>query len=89
MEQNYSKDMIHNLSRLEWACRRGMLELDVLLGKFLKKAYPGLSEEEKLQFVRLLGCPDPDLFDWLMGHDVPADEGLAKIVELVRRNAIS
>ena len=53
--------------RLRWQCRRGMLELDVLLGNFLEEAYLTLSTEDKSLFVKFLDSEDQDLFEWLMG----------------------
>jgi antitoxin CptB len=75
--------------KLFWACRRGMLELDVLLGNFLEEVYPKLSEDEKKQFSLLLDQPDPNLFAWLMGHEKPQDPGLAAITEAIRNHARS
>ena len=48
--------------RLEWACRRGMLALDVLLRNFLREAYPKLSSDDQELFVHLLEENDQDLF---------------------------
>ena len=62
-----------NKSRLLWACRRGMLELDVLFIPFVKEAYDDLSDQEKLTFERLLTNEDPDLFSWFMGHKTCPD----------------
>jgi antitoxin CptB len=76
-------------SRLLWACRRGMLELDVLLTNFLKEAYPALSIENKQLFIELLNCSDPELFQWLMGREIPSDVNLAKITEEIRHHARS
>ena len=78
---------INNLNKLQWACRRGMLELDVLLGNFLHEVYPALSDPDKNIFVRLLSSPDPELFAWLMGHEMPADPELASIAEKIRYHA--
>ena len=68
------------LSRLKWACRRGMLELDVLFMPFVDEAFEDLSEEKKLVFERLLTCDDPDLFAWFMGHQKCDDPELAEMV---------
>lgn len=76
-------------SQLQWACRRGMLELDVLLTNFLKEAYPHLAIEDKQLFIELLNCSDPDLFAWLMGHAIPSDVNLAKITDEIRQHARS
>jgi len=82
-------DMIHQLPRLRWACRRGMLELDVLLGNFLESGYAGLDDTDKQLFIRLLECDDPEIFAWLMGKEVPADAGIVRITEIIRNHARS
>lgn len=59
--------------RLKWQCRRGMLELDVLLGRYLDECFDGLNADEKLQFQALLTVEDPELYAYLMqGAQVPA-----------------
>ena len=78
-----------NTQQLHWACRRGMLELDVLLGNFLKEAYSSLTPTDRLLFQELLTQPDPVIFEWLLGQKAPADPGLAKITELIRSHARS
>lgn len=67
-------NIINELSRLKWACRRGMLELDVLLGNFLENGYAQLDDEDKERFVELLSSGDTDLLSWLMGHSNPTDQ---------------
>ena len=57
-----------NKPRLRWACRRGMLELDVILGPFVEHEYDALSEQQQQVFERFLESDDPDLFAWFMGH---------------------
>ncbi len=69
------------LSRLKWACRRGMLELDVLFMPFVDEAFNDLEEDKKLIFERLLTCDDPDLFAWFMGHQKCDDPELAAMVD--------
>lgn len=76
-------------ARIKWACRRGMLELDVIIMPFFEECFDMLSEDEKQDFVALLECDDPDLFTWLMGHGRSENPALAamtdKIVEHNRR----
>lgn len=55
-------------ARIKWGCRRGMLELDVVIMPFFEDCFDGLSEQEKTDFVALLECDDPDLFSWIMKH---------------------
>lgn len=71
-------------ARLTWHCRRGMLELDLMLQKFLEKHLDLMTNHEFEAFNKLLSCTDPELFAWLMGHDDPQDEELLKIVTVIR-----
>jgi len=76
-----------NIARVRWACRRGMLELDVLFQPFVDNVYQDLSDEDKVLFIRLLECEDPELFAWFMGHEVCPDPELARMVVQVRGRA--
>ncbi len=71
-------------AKIRWHCRRGMLELDVLLLDFFEKHYAQLPREQQVIFERLLECPDQDLFNWLIGHEQPTDSGFAGMVERIR-----
>jgi len=70
-------------ARLKWACRRGMLELDVLLLPFVDEAFDSLPFEKQETFERLLTCDDPDLFAWFMGHQECDDPELAEMVSII------
>ncbi|WP_337880964.1 succinate dehydrogenase assembly factor 2 [Rheinheimera sp.] len=70
-------------ARLRWACRRGMLELDVLLAPFVEQGYDGLTEQQKAEFEQLLACDDPDLFAWFMGHAKSEKPELQALVNLI------
>jgi antitoxin CptB len=72
-----------NKPRLRWACRRGMLELDVLFMPFVEEAYDLLSTKDKQIFERLLEEEDPELFAWFMGHKVCEDEVLNSMVQFI------
>ncbi|MCF2856280.1 succinate dehydrogenase assembly factor 2 [Pseudoalteromonas sp. SMS1] len=70
-------------ARIKWACRRGMLELDVLLEPFVEDAYDQLSDEDKMVFQRLLEVEDPDLFAWFMGHEKCPHTDLGQMVQFI------
>lgn len=72
-----------NKKRLKWACRRGMLELDVLFMPFVDEAYDDLTDQQKQDFERLLECDDPELFAWFMGHETCEDQALNNIVQII------
>jgi len=52
--------------RLKWLCRRGMLELDILLSPFYENQFRLLSEEKKIQFLEILKFEDNILYSILI-----------------------
>lgn len=76
---------INNKARVQWACRRGMRELDISIMPFFRFEYDSLSDADKQVFVRLLESDDPDLFNWLMNHGEPADPELKRMVSLIQQ----
>lgn len=56
-----------NLERIRWRTRRGLLELDILLERFVSTGYVKLNETERIAFEILLDLPDNTLLDLLMG----------------------
>lgn len=71
------------LARIRWACRRGMLELDVILEPFFDNQFTKLSAEQQGTFERLLACDDPELFRWFMGHAKCEDAQLAGMIQTI------
>jgi len=59
--------------RLEWRCRRGMKELDLLLLRYLRERHATAASDERAAFVEFLELPDPDLVRYLVAGDVPND----------------
>lgn len=68
------------IRRLRWQCRRGMLELDHLLMRFLDLGYQDLDTTRRAEFTALLGQQDQDLSDWLMSRKVPEDPRVRDLV---------
>jgi antitoxin CptB len=69
--------------RLRWQCRRGMLELDVLLGQFVDSQWATLDESLKQEFEDLLAFSDQQLQQWLCeGRE--ADEKVRNITRTIR-----
>ena len=75
--------MSAELSRLRWACRRGMLELDTILAPFLEHDYMGLSESLQDDFRRVLECSDLELFYCLLRSEAPSDLSLQSILGVI------
>jgi antitoxin CptB len=53
--------------RVRWRCRRGMLELDIVLQRFVDRSYAQLDDAEKHAFDVLLDMPDTELWDMIAG----------------------
>ena len=70
--------------RLRWRCRRGMRELDQLLGGWLDTHYAQADEKAKAAFAELLEQPDPELWHWLQGNGAPDDVRFRCIIDEIR-----
>ncbi|MPZ41958.1 MAG: hypothetical protein GEV05_00885 [Betaproteobacteria bacterium] len=70
------------LDRMRWRCRRGLLELDLVLSVFVREELERLPAQELALFARLLDASDNDLWDWISARSEPSDPAL---VDLVRR----
>ena len=64
--------------RLKWKCRRGLLELDLVLQKYLRQN----PEDEEL--AALLDLPDNDLWDLVSGRSDRVDPKWHGIVARLR-----
>ena len=71
-------------ARLYWQCRRGMLELDLVLQAFLDHRYEHALPEERRAFESLLNYPDALLFEYIMGRVIPTDGQLAHVINQLR-----
>ncbi len=70
-------------SRIFWASRRGMLELDLILQPFAENIYPTLAKAHQHCYEDLLACEDQDLFSWLLRRTKPEDARISEIVDLI------
>lgn len=73
-------------NRLFWGSRRGMLELDLILLPFLENVYPGLPQDDKELYWKLLESEDQDMYAWFINRENPQDTSLQRIVDIVRAN---
>ena len=73
------------LQRIRWRCRRGLLELDIVLGRFIEQCYAGLDEVQHISFDTLLDMPDNDLWDMISGREsVPLPGEQQTLLEKIR-----
>jgi antitoxin CptB len=62
----------HELSRLRWRCRRGLLENDLLIERFFFLHGPTLTAAQARALSALMELGDNELLDLLLGRTEPA-----------------
>jgi antitoxin CptB len=75
---------LKNLERVRWRARRGLLELDIVLGRFIETHYTQLDENEKLIFEELLDMPDNPLWDMIAARQEPTQKEHRALLEKIR-----
>lgn len=70
--------------RLAWRCRRGMLELDIILQKFVNEQFGSLRMDELHVFDELLELPDNDFWEKIRDTQQVEDEGLQSVLTKLR-----
>ena len=76
-------------NRMRWASRRGLLELDLLLGPFVEEVFPVLDSNGQEAYRRLMSCDDQDILNWIMDRAPLTDSSLASIVVSIREHNAS
>jgi len=69
--------------RLKWSCRRGLLENDLVLEKFLERHGEALEGEQLRAFKSLLTLDDNTLWEILSGRREPEAEAGSAATEIV------
>ena len=72
------------LNRIRWRSRRGMLENDLVLTRFLDGRGPSLTEDEVAMLDRLLDLSDHELWDLIAGKHEPVDASVGPLLEELR-----
>ncbi|STO55134.1 Flavinator of succinate dehydrogenase [Canicola haemoglobinophilus] len=74
----------YNKFRIEWDCRRGMLELDKVIMPFFQQYFDELPDAKKDIFLRLLACSDLQLFSCFFNRTPAADLELQEMVDHIQ-----
>lgn len=70
--------------RVRWRCRRGLLELDLVLQNFIERHYDELDAAGIEALKRLLSRSDPELLDLVLGRDEAESERECELLALMR-----
>jgi len=79
-----SRDDDRFLARLRWRCRRGLLENDLILARFLDARGAAITVDELVALDRLLDLADNELWDLLAGRAEPEDAAMRPLVAALR-----
>ena len=87
MEADHQSDPLRR-ARLRWRARRGLLENDLVLTRFLDRYEEGLSDDDVSALTRLLELSDNDLMDLILARSELAGDldeaSMRRVVGLLR-----
>jgi antitoxin CptB len=76
-------------ARLEWRCRRGTHELDLLLGRWLREGFDRSGEDERKLFLALLEWEDDVLARLLLGQETSSDPDVNALAARIRALSVA
>ena len=77
--------MNDDLARTKWRCRRGLLELDLLLERFVDQHYAELNDAERACFNEILTYSDLKLWDTIKGSEINGNKSLDSLLGLLQK----
>jgi antitoxin CptB len=66
------------------AWRRGVREMDLIMGRFADAHLPTMNEDELAEFERLLDVPDTQVLAWIVGGEAPPREFMTPLFARLR-----
>ncbi len=79
----------HEIGKLRWRCRRGLLENDLILERFFQRHCAHLTARQAQTLEHLMQLPDNDLLDLLLRRREPEGEWaypeMRELLDLLRR----
>ena len=73
-----------SFSQIKWRCRRGTLELDMWLMRYVDTCFKQATSQERQLFSTLLDLPDPELWAYLIGQRTLAEPNLDALINRIR-----
>ena len=70
--------------KIRFQTRRGLLELDLVFGRFMEKEFEQLSDQELAEFVEILEFQDQELLALINGHSQTEKVHLIPMLEKIR-----
>ncbi len=71
--------------KIRFQTRRGLLELDLILGRFMEREFEQLNDEELAEFVEILEFQDQDLLALVNGCRQTEKTHLIPLLDRIRQ----
>ncbi|PSJ81124.1 succinate dehydrogenase assembly factor 2 [Neisseria iguanae] len=71
--------------KIRFQARRGLLELDLVLGRFMEREFEQLNDEELTAFVEILEFQDQDLLALVNGYTQTEKTHLIRLLDRIRQ----
>lgn len=71
--------------RIRYLTRRGLLELDILLTRFMASEFEHLSDEELSVFVEILDLQDQEFLAYVNQKDIPERADFLPLLDKIRK----
>ncbi|WP_434778684.1 succinate dehydrogenase assembly factor 2 [Neisseria sp. Ec49-e6-T10] len=70
--------------RIRWRTRRGLLELDLILQKFLDQDFDQLNDHDMTIYCQILDLPDTEFLDIVNGKAEPQNPEWVPLINRLR-----
>ncbi len=70
--------------RIRWLTRRGLLELDIVLERFMAQEFDRLSDAELAVLVQILDLPDQEFLALVNGKEQSSNPAFIPLLEKIR-----
>lgn len=75
---------VAELDRVRWSCRRGLLELDLILDRFNRQHLATLDVVRLEEFKALLALEDNELLDLIMERIPVSEQRLVAVLRMLQ-----
>jgi len=76
---------VNQQNLVQYRCRRGLLELDLIFSNFYDCCYEDLSEKNKDLFLEFLGLEDNDLW-YMLQEPIKSDSKFNHLVQMIQKS---
>lgn len=73
------------MRRIRWRCRRGMLELDIVLARFVERYYAELDDAQRKIFEEMLDLSDAELWELITSNRAALQPQQQRILEYLQQ----